>query len=141
MHLARRVRLVLAVVAAAYALSACAGGQPETVAGPVAGPVERGKASYYHDSLHGNQTASGERYDRNALTAAHRELPFGTLVEVTNLKNGRSVKVRINDRGPFVRGRIIDLSRRAAERLDLLRDGVVAVEVEILERGEGRARD
>jgi rare lipoprotein A len=91
-----------------------------------------GKASYYHDSLHGNPTASGEPYDRRALTAAHRQLPFGTVIRVTNLENGRSVQLRINDRGPFVDGRIVDVSRRAAEDLDFVRDGVVDVRLEVL---------
>lgn len=97
------------------------------------GGHETGKASYYGDRHHGQQTASGERFDQRGLTAAHRTLPFGTRVRVINLDNGRSVVVRINDRGPFVRGRIIDLSRAAAERLDMLRAGVVPVRVERLD--------
>ncbi|NQD81416.1 septal ring lytic transglycosylase RlpA family protein [Pseudomonas sp. CrR14] len=91
-----------------------------------------GKASYYGKAHHGNKTASGERFDQNALTAAHRTLPFGTRVKVTNLNNDRSVVVRINDRGPFARGRIIDVSRKAAESLDMIRSGVVPVRVESL---------
>ena len=79
------------------------------------------------------RTASGERFDQHALTAAHRSLPFGTRVRVTNLNNERSVVLRINDRGPFVRGRIIDVSRAAAVRLDMLRAGVVPVRVETLD--------
>lgn len=94
--------------------------------------VFRGEASYYHDSLHGNTTASGEAYDRTELTAAHRSLPFGTRVRVRNLRNGRAVVVRINDRGPFVEGRIVDLSRRAADELDMIQAGVVPVQMEIL---------
>ena len=121
----------LAVLCLAVALCGCA--TPRAEVAP-AGPVERGKASYYHDSLHGNLTANGERYDRNAMTAAHRKLPFGTVVRVTNLENGKSARLRINDRGPFVRGRVIDVSRRAAERLDFVREGVVDVEFVILER-------
>ncbi|OLU32456.1 hypothetical protein BVH03_07260 [Pseudomonas sp. PA15(2017)] len=89
-----------------------------------------GKASYYGRAHHGNRTASGERFDQNALTAAHRALPFGTQVKVTNLNNNRSVVVRINDRGPFARGRIIDVSRKAAEALDMIRSGVAPVRVE-----------
>ena len=100
-----------------------------------AGKVEKGEASYYADSLHGNPTASGEPYDRNALTAAHRTLPFGTEVVVRNLVNGKSVRVLINDRGPFVAGRIVDLSYRAAELLDFLREGVVEVRLEIVRVG------
>ncbi|WP_070884356.1 septal ring lytic transglycosylase RlpA family protein [Pseudomonas argentinensis] len=91
-----------------------------------------GKASYYGKAHHGNRTASGERFNQNALTAAHRTLPFGTMVKVTNLNNDRSVVVRINDRGPFARGRIIDVSRKAAESLDMIRSGVVPVRVESL---------
>ncbi|MFN3770418.1 MAG: septal ring lytic transglycosylase RlpA family protein [Ectopseudomonas guguanensis] len=97
------------------------------------GSSETGKASYYAQAHHGKRTASGERFDQNALTAAHRTLPFGTRVRVTNLNNERSVVVRINDRGPFVHGRVIDVSRAAAVRLDMLRAGVVPVRVEALD--------
>ena len=89
-----------------------------------------GLASYYGARHHGRKTASGERFDQHALTAAHRSLPFGSRVQVTNLGNGKSVVVRINDRGPYARGRIIDLSQKAAEQLDMLRDGVARVRVE-----------
>ncbi|MFS2127254.1 septal ring lytic transglycosylase RlpA family protein [Pseudomonas sp. Pseusp97] len=89
-----------------------------------------GTASYYGKAHHGKRTASGERFNQNALTAAHRTLPFGTRVKVTNLDNGRSVVVRINDRGPFGRGRIIDLSRAAAEQLNMLRSGTAPVRLE-----------
>jgi rare lipoprotein A len=93
-----------------------------------------GYASYYADRLHGRRTASGERYHVRKLTAAHRTLPFGTLVRVRVLKTDASVKVRINDRGPFVKGRIIDLSWLAAKKLGLLRKGVAKVEIEVLKR-------
>lgn len=93
--------------------------------------VEEGLAAYYADEYHGRRTASGERYDREAMTAAHRTLPFGTRVQVTNLENGRRVRVRINDRGPFTNGRIIDLSRAAARKLDMIRAGTVRVRVEV----------
>lgn len=89
-----------------------------------------GTASYYGKAHHGKRTASGERFNQNALTAAHRTLPFGTRVKVTNLDNGRSVVVRINDRGPFGRGRIIDLSKAAAEQLNMLRSGTAPVRLE-----------
>lgn len=92
-----------------------------------------GTASYYGKAHHGKRTASGERFNLNALTAAHRTLPFGTRVKVTNLDNGRSVVVRINDRGPFRRGRIIDLSRAAAEQLNMLRSGTAPVRLESLD--------
>ena len=97
------------------------------------GSSETGEASYYAQAHHGKRTASGERFDQHALTAAHRTLPFGTQVRVTNLNNERSVVVRINDRGPFVRGRIIDVSRAAAERLGMLRAGVAPVRIEALD--------
>ena len=88
-----------------------------------------GIASYYANKLHGRKTASGERYNKNALTAAHPFLPFGTRVRVINLKNGREVKVRINDRGPFAKGRIIDVSYAAARKLNMVRSGLVRVRV------------
>ena len=97
------------------------------------GPTEEGVASYYHDSLHRRKTASGKPYDKNALTAAHRTLSFGTRVRVTNLDNGKSVEVTINDRGPYAKGRIIDLSRAAAERVGMIRAGTANVRLVIFE--------
>jgi rare lipoprotein A len=94
---------------------------------------ETGIASWYGPGFHGKQTANGERYDQMALTAAHRTLPMPSLVRVTNLDNGRSLVVRINDRGPFKNGRIIDLSYRAAQLLDFVADGTAKVRVEILD--------
>ena len=91
-----------------------------------------GKASYYSDDLHGKTTASGEIYDRDKLTAAHRTLAFGTLCRITNIKNDKSVTVRINDRGPQSGGLLIDLSYAAAEALDGIRDGIMDVRIEIL---------
>jgi len=111
----------------------CTGRQADTAGSP-GGPVETGKASWYGTQHHGKRTASGEPFDQHALTAAHRTLPFGTRVKVTNLNNQRSVVVRINDRGPFRRGRVIDLSRAAAEQLDLIRTGVAPVRLEPLGR-------
>jgi rare lipoprotein A len=93
---------------------------------------EEGKASWYGDNLNGSETASGERYNQNEMTAAHRKLPMHAQVKVTNLKNGLSVVVRINDRGPYVKGRIIDLSKAAATRLKMLTDGVVPARVEVI---------
>ncbi len=92
----------------------------------------RGTASWYGKSYHGRTTASGEKYDMYAMTAAHKTLPFGTRVRVTNLGNGKSIVVKINDRGPFIRGRIIDLSRKAAERLGFRNAGLAEVKLEIL---------
>lgn len=89
-------------------------------------------ASYYGARHHGKRTASGEPFDQNGLTAAHRELPFGTRVQVTNQGNGKSVVVRINDRGPHTRGRLIDLSRAAAQQLGMLRSGTAKVRIQAL---------
>jgi rare lipoprotein A len=86
-------------------------------------------ASYYARKFQSRKTASGERLDNTALTAAHRNLPFGTVVTVRNLANGKTVRVRINDRGPFVRGRVIDLTRAAFSRIASLDEGVVKVEI------------
>lgn len=91
--------------------------------------VLTGKASYYADSFNGKLTANGEKFRQRKLTAAHKTLPFGTVVKVTNLKNGKTVRVRINDRGPFVHGRIIDLSKRAARKIDMVQQGVTEVKV------------
>jgi rare lipoprotein A len=95
-------------------------------------------ASYYAARYHGRTTASGEVFDVGKLTAAHRTLPFGTRVRVSNVRNGRSVNVRVNDRGPFVAGRVIDLSPAAARQLDMLDAGVVPVLLEVL--GTPRAK-
>ncbi len=92
--------------------------------------AQTGRASWYALT---SKTASGERCDPGALTAAHRSLPFGTKVRVENLKNGRSVVVRINDRGPYVRGRIIDLTKAAAGRLGFVKSGVASVRITVLE--------
>lgn len=104
-----------------------------TTAQAQTGTTEAGKASYYADKYHGRPTASGEIFDKNAMTAAHRTLPFGTKVRVTNQKTQQSVVVTINDRGPFIRGRIIDLSEGAAQKIGMIRAGVADVVVEILE--------
>jgi rare lipoprotein A len=99
------------------------------------GYVERGVASWYGPGFHEIRTSTGEPYDMYAMTAAHRTLPLPAYVRVTNLQNGRSVVVRVNDRGPFVGNRIIDLSYTAAAKLDMLRDGTAIVEVRALEAG------
>jgi len=91
-----------------------------------------GKASYYSNKYQRKKTASGERYKKGKKTAAHRTLPFGTKVRVKNLANGKSVKVRINDRGPFIAGREIDLSRKAFSKIGKLKDGILNVEMTIL---------
>lgn len=93
---------------------------------------EYGKAGYYADSLHGRKTASGEKYDKYEFTCAHKTLPFGTKVKVTRMDNGKSVVVRVNDRGPFVEGYVVDLSRAAAEQINLIKIGVTRVKVEVV---------
>ncbi len=98
------------------------------------GYMFKGKASFYADKYDGRKTASGEVFNQKDLTAAHKTLAFGTKCKVTNLKNNKSVIVRINDRGPFVKNRVIDLSYAAAKEIDMIGDGVVEVEVVILEK-------
>jgi rare lipoprotein A len=96
------------------------------------GYVQYGTASYYGNEFHGRSTASGEVYDKTKLTCAHRELPFGTRVRVTNLSNKKSVIVRVNDRGPFVKGRIIDLSFAAAREIVMIKEGIIRVKIEVV---------
>jgi len=91
------------------------------------GYLEEGLASYYGPGLNGRPTASGEKLDPKKLTAAHRTLPFGTCLKVVNMENGRSVEVRVNDRGPFKQGRVVDVSQLAAERLELVTKGLARV--------------
>lgn len=91
--------------------------------------TETGNGSYYADKFAGRKTASGEIFRQGKRTAAHKTLPFGTKVKVKNIDNGRTVKVRINDRGPFVAGRIIDLSKKGARKLNMVRAGVANVEI------------
>jgi rare lipoprotein A len=100
---------------------------------------EVGEASWYGPDFHGRITANGERYNMLGMTAAHRTLPFHTLVEVTNLENGRRVVVRINDRGPFKKGRILDLSYTAARKLGANRAGVIRVRIEVVGRADPSA--
>lgn len=102
-----------------------------------AGYVQEGKASFYADKFEGRTTASGERYSHSRSTCAHLTLPFGTLVRVTNLSNSKTVVVRVNDRGPFVANRIIDLSRSAAEKLDFINQGIADVKIEAIDE-EGK---
>ena len=103
------------------------------IALPVMAGAEEGSASYYANSLNGKPTASGEPYDNNALTAAHRTLAFDTMVKVTNLDNGKTVVVRINDRGPHAKSRIIDVSGAAAKQLGLIDSGTTRVRLEVQE--------
>ncbi|UVE18543.1 septal ring lytic transglycosylase RlpA family protein [Pseudomonas sp. LS44] len=124
---------LLCLVACAVLLAGCSTNPFGTDSSSLGDYRAEGKASYYGKRHHGKKTASGERFNQNALTAAHRSLPFGTRVQVTNLNNDKTVVVRINDRGPYARGRIIDVSRQAAEQLGMLRAGVVPVRVQSLD--------
>ena len=110
-------------------------GKRYVVLASAVGHVERGVASWYGPNFHGGRTATGETYDMNAMTGAHPTLPLPTWVQVTNLQNGRTVVVRLNDRGPFSNNRVIDLSRAAAEELDMIRAGTAMVEVRSLAGG------
>jgi rare lipoprotein A len=101
--------------------------------GATSGHSESGMASYYGNEFQSRKTASGERFDQGKLTAAHRTLPFGTRLKVINTQNGRSVVVRVNDRGPFARGRIIDLSRSAFKSIASLNSGVVHVHIQVVD--------
>jgi rare lipoprotein A len=123
--------VLLAVLGTA---SGCAGSRPAPMdPGPLASNafVQEGWASYYGSAHQGHRTASGVRFDEHDLTAAHRSLPFGTMVRVTNLDNGRQVTVTINDRGPFKKKRVIDVSSRAARELGFLRAGTARVRIEV----------
>jgi len=112
--------------------AACARPMPPP-ATPVPGWTEQGVASWYGEPFHGRQTASGEVYDMEQMTAAHRTLPFGTVVRVENLDNGRHARFRINDRGPFVRGRVVDVSRRGGRELGMLGPGTARVRLVVEE--------
>lgn len=121
--------------------------KPNTPAKPPAAPAQQetppkftsakgayqiGLSSYYAHDFHGRPTASGEIFDMNGLSAAHRELPLGTIIRVTHMDNGRSIIVKVNDRGPFVENRILDLSLGAARKLDMIQEGVARVKIEIV---------
>ena len=123
-----------AALFATLLLSGCATNRFEK---PKAGASQRGIASWYGEPFHGRATASGEIYDMHKLTAAHKELPLGSVVSVRNLKNGKTVTVRVNDRGPFVKGRIIDLSLAAAKKLSMVGPGTAKVEMTVVQVGAG----
>ena len=113
------------------------GNNQNPAGGPVLRELERGQASWYGPRFHGRRTANGERYDQYAMTAAHKTLPFGSLVRVRSLVTGKEIDVRINDRGPFVRGRVIDVSRAAAEALGMMALGVKQVSLLVPSSGQG----
>jgi rare lipoprotein A len=109
-----------------------------SVLGSAFGQVQTGKASFYADKFEGVQTASGQKYKRKKLTGAHKSLPFGTKVRVTNLQNDKSVEIIINDRGPYVDGRIVDVSKAAAEKLGFINQGITEVKLEVIDPGDGK---
>lgn len=115
-----------------FGLSAQASLEESEVELSTTGITQKGTASYYSDRFHGRRTASGERYDRNDLTAVHRHLPFGSIVRVTNLHNNRSIQLRINDRTRLPHGRVLDVSKRAAQELGFIGAGLAKVEIEVL---------
>ncbi|WP_162054438.1 septal ring lytic transglycosylase RlpA family protein [Pontibacter pamirensis] len=119
----------------AVCLSSCASSEP---AFGERGYTEEGKASYYARKFQGRDMANGQPYRRGKMTAAHRTLPLGTKVKVTNVKTNKSVKVKITDRGPFIKGRIVDLSEKAARRLDFIKAGVVPVELKVIKPAKGK---
>ncbi len=129
MHITVKTVLALLLLAA---ISGCSIAPQIGSGGKWVGHKETGKASYYADKFQGRKTANGEIYKAGKKTAAHRTLPFGSQVKVTNVRNGKSVVVRINDRGPFVRGRIIDLSRSAFSSIGSTRDGLLNVRIEVV---------
>jgi rare lipoprotein A len=132
-RLPRPARLLAgwACVLGVLALTGC--GSTPKAGDPVSrGHTESGMASYYGNEFQSRKTANGERFDQGKLTAAHKKLPFGTRVKVTNTQNGRSVLVRVNDRGPFVKGRIIDLSSSAFKAIAGINAGVVPVRIEVV---------
>ncbi len=98
----------------------------------------RGEASYYAGFHHGKKTASGERFNMHSLTAAHRTLPLGSKIKVTNLNNGKEVVVRVNDRGPYAKGRVLDVSLGAAKKLDMIKTGTTKVSIQILHVGNNK---
>jgi rare lipoprotein A len=128
-------RWAIGIAAIAIALLLCApasGTRSASVADVVSAWAQSGRVSWYGPGFHGRRTASGEVFDTNEMTMAHRSLPLGSKVRVTNLANGRSVVLRVNDRGPYVRGRIADLSHAAAARLDFVDKGIARARIELL---------
>lgn len=140
-HEARRPRhaasLACALIGGLFLALFAAGCSMHRYDKPKPGTTQRGVASWYGEPFHGRATASGEIYDMNGMTAAHKELPLGTVVEVQNLDNGRRATVRVNDRGPFIRGRILDVSYAAAQRLGMVGPGTARIELRVVDLGGG----
>jgi len=101
--------------------------------------TQKGEASYYADKFEGRPTASGEKYRHSKLTAAHKTLPFGTMIKVTNMGNNKSVTVKVNDRGPYAKGRIVDLSKSAAQALGFVNQGLANVTIKVVDAGDGKS--
>jgi rare lipoprotein A len=133
----RSAAVGVAIAAVLAGAAACAGARrgPEREAptGRVAAGVQEGLASFYSGAHHGKRTASGERFDMRAMTCAHRTAPFGTRLRVVDVETGRSVVVRVNDRGPYAKGRVVDLSLAAAQALGIVERGVARVRIERLD--------
>jgi rare lipoprotein A len=129
---ARLVPVLATLTALAALLVAVPTGQGPAFPDTVPEWIQQGPVSWYGPGFHGRRTANGEIFDTHELTMAHRSLEFGSQVRVTNLENGRSVVVRVNDRGPYVRGRVADLSHAAANELGFVDDGVVKARIELL---------
>jgi rare lipoprotein A len=150
MRIRRRLPLASPVIAAATLMAAVALASPpmaaaqapaapkaESLSGAV-GETQTGLAAYYNQRLHGRRTASGARFDNSAMTTGHQSLPFGTKVRVTSVKNGKSVVLRVNDRGPTQPNRIVDVTRAAAQRLGFVRAGLTEVKLEVVEAAKSR---
>ena len=132
-HLSNSLCRFVFIVGACLYLVSCVGSKPSL---GERGYTEEGQASYYARKFQGRKMANGQPYKRSKLTAAHKTLPFGTKVKVTNLVTKKTVKVKITDRGPFVKGRIIDLSEAAAKRLNFIEAGVVPVRVKVVRQAK-----
>jgi rare lipoprotein A len=139
----QKQRPIVNSILSIYLASFCTFGHAKTASPKIeaSANTNTGIASYYSDRFHGRRTANGERFDQNALTAMHRTLPFGTRLRVTNLANNRSVEVRVNDRNPHLRKRVLDLSRRAASELGFVRAGLARVRFEVVESDRNDRND
>lgn len=129
---------IFSILTIAFVISSCSStiffnSQSLSKGSAISKYVEIGFASYYSDSFIGKRTASGNVYNQNEMTAAHPSLPFGSKIKVTNLENQKEIVVTVNDRGPFVSGRIVDLSKSAAKALDFIEKGVIKVKIELIE--------
>ena len=126
------MRKIIYIFTVFLMIISCSGVSHKGGGTPSASLPYSGKASWYGDKFNGNSTASGEIFSDRALTAAHPSLPFGSIVEVTNVENNKKIKVRINDRGPFTKGRIIDLSKEAFSRISDVNKGIIDVSIKVV---------